>query len=73
MYSVQFIISISVPLFHVIGYSRGECYFNTKGSCEYMGQTYEIGERWLTEDCYQCVCMSPFGVGCCDHGYNPVD
>lgn len=31
-----------------------------------MGQVYGIGESWITSDCYQCVCMEPFGVGCCD-------
>lgn len=36
------------------------------GSCEYMGQVYGIGESWMTKDCYQCVCMDPFGVSCCD-------
>ncbi|XP_054639238.1 prostate-associated microseminoprotein-like [Dunckerocampus dactyliophorus] len=54
-------------------YNSGECFFNTKGSCEYMGQVYGIGESWTTTDCYQCVCMEPFGVGCCDHGSKPVD
>ncbi|KAK5892359.1 hypothetical protein CesoFtcFv8_012744 [Champsocephalus esox] len=54
-------------------YNSGECFFNTKGSCEHMGQMYGIGESWITSDCYQCVCMEPFGVGCCDHGPQPVD
>ena len=36
------------------------------GSCEHKGQVYGIGESWMTSDCYQCVCMEPFGVGCCD-------
>uniref|UniRef100_A0A667Z1Q9 Si:ch1073-70f20.1 n=1 Tax=Myripristis murdjan TaxID=586833 RepID=A0A667Z1Q9_9TELE len=42
-------------------------------TCEYMGQVYGIGESWITKDCYQCVCMEPFGVGCCDYGSQPVD
>uniref|UniRef100_A0A3Q4GFH9 Prostate-associated microseminoprotein-like n=1 Tax=Neolamprologus brichardi TaxID=32507 RepID=A0A3Q4GFH9_NEOBR len=42
-------------------------------TCEHMGQMYGIGESWITSDCYQCVCMEPFGVGCCDHGSQPVD
>uniref|UniRef100_A0A3Q0RPW2 Uncharacterized protein n=1 Tax=Amphilophus citrinellus TaxID=61819 RepID=A0A3Q0RPW2_AMPCI len=46
-------LSASVPCFSV--YSSGECFFNTKGSCEYMGQVYGIGESWITSDCYQCV------------------
>ncbi|XP_059422980.1 prostate-associated microseminoprotein-like isoform X2 [Carassius carassius] len=50
----------------------GECTFNTKGTCEYEGQVFGIGESWITKDCYQCVCMEPFGVGCCDHSL-PVD
>ncbi|KAI3361039.1 hypothetical protein L3Q82_013236 [Scortum barcoo] len=58
------LLSISVPCFSV--YNSGECFFNTKGSCEHMGQVYSIGESWITSDCYQCVCMEPFGVGCCD-------
>lgn len=31
-----------------------------------MGEVYGIGDSWITSDCYQCVCMEPFGVGCCD-------
>ncbi|CDQ85711.1 unnamed protein product [Oncorhynchus mykiss] len=54
-------------------YNSGECYFDTKGACENMGQVYGRGESWMTKDCYQCVCMDPFGVGCCDHGSQPVD
>ncbi|XP_033837496.2 prostate-associated microseminoprotein [Periophthalmus magnuspinnatus] len=27
----------------------------------------------MTSDCLQCICMEPFGVGCCDHGSKPVD
>ncbi|RVE62697.1 hypothetical protein OJAV_G00159500 [Oryzias javanicus] len=61
----------SVPCFSL--YKSGECFFNTKGSCEHKGQVYEIGEKWITNDCYQCVCMEPFGVGCCDQGSAPVD
>ncbi|XP_068178895.1 prostate-associated microseminoprotein [Antennarius striatus] len=57
----------------ISAYNGGECFFNTKGSCEYMGQLYEIGESWTTSDCYRCVCMEPFGVGCCDQRSNPVD
>ncbi|KAM6994296.1 prostate-associated microseminoprotein-like [Tautogolabrus adspersus] len=64
-------LSASVPCFSV--YNSGECFFNTKGSCEHMGKVYDIGESWLTSDCYQCVCMEPFGVGCCDHESKPVD
>ncbi|XP_077060989.1 prostate-associated microseminoprotein-like [Siphateles boraxobius] len=51
----------------------GECTFNTKGSCEYQGQVFGIGESWITKDCYQCVCMEPIGVGCCDYNSQPVD
>uniref|UniRef100_A0A3Q3D879 Prostate-associated microseminoprotein-like n=1 Tax=Hippocampus comes TaxID=109280 RepID=A0A3Q3D879_HIPCM len=64
------LLSASVPLFSL--HTSGECFFNTKGSCEYLGQVYGIGQRWITADCYQCVCMEPFGVGCCDHS-KPVD
>ncbi|KAK2903340.1 hypothetical protein Q8A67_008053 [Cirrhinus molitorella] len=53
--------------------NRGECTFNTKATCEYQGQVFGIGESWITKDCYQCVCMEPFGVGCCDHNSLPVD
>uniref|UniRef100_A0A3B4T9V6 Si:ch1073-70f20.1 n=1 Tax=Seriola dumerili TaxID=41447 RepID=A0A3B4T9V6_SERDU len=56
------VLSGSVPCFSV--YNR---------SCEHMGHVYGIGESWITSDCYQCVCMEPFGVGCCDHGSKPVD
>ncbi|XP_041843451.1 prostate-associated microseminoprotein [Melanotaenia boesemani] len=65
------LLRTSLPCFSV--YNSGECFFNTKGSCEHLGQIYGIGESWMTSDCYQCVCMEPFGVGCCDHGYKPVD
>ncbi|XP_070299920.1 prostate-associated microseminoprotein [Salvelinus sp. IW2-2015] len=68
--ALVFILSVTMPCLSV--YNSGECYFNTKGSCEYMGQVYGIGESWMTKDCYQCVCMDPFGVGCCDHGSQPV-
>ncbi|XP_028834019.1 prostate-associated microseminoprotein-like isoform X2 [Denticeps clupeoides] len=66
-----FLASMVASCFSV--YNSGECYFNTKGSCEYQGQVYGIGESWMTKDCYQCVCMEPFGVGCCDHSSQPVD
>ena len=36
------------------------------GSCEYQGKVYGIGESWINTDCYQCICMEPFGVGCCE-------
>uniref|UniRef100_A0A8C9SC59 Si:ch1073-70f20.1 n=1 Tax=Scleropages formosus TaxID=113540 RepID=A0A8C9SC59_SCLFO len=42
-------------------------------SCEHHGQLFGIGESWTTEDCYQCICMEPFGVGCCDPSPRPVD
>ncbi|XP_062393766.1 prostate-associated microseminoprotein [Sardina pilchardus] len=66
-----FLVSVLTPCFSV--YRGGECYFNTKGICEYQGQAYGIGESWVTTDCYQCVCMEPFGVGCCEHASQPVD
>ncbi|XP_076863838.1 prostate-associated microseminoprotein-like [Brachyhypopomus gauderio] len=53
--------------------SSGECYFNVKATCEHNGQQYDIGESWLNDDCFQCVCFEPFGVGCCEHGKQPVD
>ncbi|XP_048882054.1 prostate-associated microseminoprotein [Brienomyrus brachyistius] len=54
-------------------YSSGECYFNTKASCEYRGQVFRMGESWTNKECYLCVCMEPFGVGCCDQDAQPVD
>ncbi|XP_062279392.1 prostate-associated microseminoprotein [Scomber scombrus] len=69
--ALLFVLSASVPCLSV--YNSGECFFNTKGSCEHMGEVYGIGESWITSDCYQCVCMEPFGVGCCDHGSKPMD
>ncbi|XP_041707744.1 prostate-associated microseminoprotein-like [Coregonus clupeaformis] len=69
--ALVFILSVNMPCLSV--YNSGECYFDTKGSCEYMGQVYGIGESWMTKNCYQCVCMEPFGVGCCDHGSQIVD
>ncbi|XP_015461398.1 prostate-associated microseminoprotein isoform X2 [Astyanax mexicanus] len=65
-----FLLSAVAPSLAV--YGGGECTFNTKGTCEYQGQVYGIGESWITKDCYNCVCMEPFGVGCCDHP-EPVD
>uniref|UniRef100_A0A8C6LNT0 Si:ch1073-70f20.1 n=1 Tax=Nothobranchius furzeri TaxID=105023 RepID=A0A8C6LNT0_NOTFU len=41
--------------------------------CEHLGQVHRIGESWMTSDCLQCVCMEPFGVGCCDLVSKPVD
>uniref|UniRef100_V9LIB8 Prostate-associated microseminoprotein-like protein n=1 Tax=Callorhinchus milii TaxID=7868 RepID=V9LIB8_CALMI len=54
--------------------SRGhtECFFDGKASCEHEGQSFEIGESWTTQDCYQCLCL-PFGVGCCNDLQPPVD
>ncbi|KAK7886799.1 hypothetical protein WMY93_026420 [Mugilogobius chulae] len=65
------ILSFSLPGFCVS--NSGECFFNTKASCEHMGKSFEMGESWITSDCLQCVCMEPFGVGCCDLGSKPVD
>ncbi|KAJ8398512.1 hypothetical protein AAFF_G00427670 [Aldrovandia affinis] len=47
-------------------YSSGECYFNTKANCEYRGEVFEMRDSWMTKDCYQCICMEPFDVGCCE-------
>ncbi|XP_018592256.1 prostate-associated microseminoprotein [Scleropages formosus] len=66
-----YMLSIGLSCFSV--YSSGECYFNAKASCEHHGQLFGIGESWTTEDCYQCICMEPFGVGCCDPSPRPVD
>uniref|UniRef100_A0A3B4BDW9 Uncharacterized protein n=1 Tax=Periophthalmus magnuspinnatus TaxID=409849 RepID=A0A3B4BDW9_9GOBI len=52
---------------------RHPAVFYLLGSCEYMGQRFNMGESWMTSDCLQCICMEPFGVGCCDHGSKPVD
>ncbi|XP_061677348.1 prostate-associated microseminoprotein-like [Syngnathoides biaculeatus] len=65
------LLSTRVPSFPL--HTSGECFFNTKCICEYLGQVYDVGERWITSDCYQCVCLEPFGVGCCDHPSKPVD
>ncbi|KAJ8335064.1 hypothetical protein SKAU_G00407030 [Synaphobranchus kaupii] len=54
-------------------YTSGECYFNAKAKCEHQEQVFGMGESWVTEECYQCVCLEPFGVGCCEHGAQPVD
>ncbi|KAK9957849.1 hypothetical protein ABG768_012053 [Culter alburnus] len=53
--------------------SSGECYFNAKASCEHKGRVFDIGEAWLNDECFQCVCFEPFGVGCCELGRQPVD
>ncbi|XP_073678632.1 prostate-associated microseminoprotein [Garra rufa] len=53
--------------------SSGECYFNAKASCEHNGRVFDIGEAWINDECFQCVCFEPFGVGCCEHGKQPVD
>ncbi|XP_063055908.1 prostate-associated microseminoprotein [Engraulis encrasicolus] len=66
-----FLISVLTPCLCV--YRGGECNFDTKASCEYQGKAFGIGESWITSDCYQCVCMEPFGVGCCEHSSQPVD
>ncbi|XP_051901664.1 prostate-associated microseminoprotein-like [Pristis pectinata] len=51
----------------------GECFFNAKATCGHRGVELQTGDTWVTEDCYQCVCLSPFGVGCCDSIQQPVD
>ncbi|XP_028649213.2 prostate-associated microseminoprotein [Erpetoichthys calabaricus] len=66
-----FLISMLLPC--LATYTSGECYFNAKGTCEYKSQVFGFGETWLTKDCYQCICLKPFGVGCCDDGQQPVD
>ncbi|XP_030644473.1 prostate-associated microseminoprotein-like [Chanos chanos] len=65
-------MSVFLPYGRCI-YGRGECYFNGKASCEYQNQLFNIGESWVTEDCFQCVCLEPFGVGCCENGPQLVD
>uniref|UniRef100_A0A4W4GKE9 Microseminoprotein, prostate associated 2 n=1 Tax=Electrophorus electricus TaxID=8005 RepID=A0A4W4GKE9_ELEEL len=42
-------------------------------TCEHNGQRFDIGESWLNDQCFQCVCFEPVGVGCCEHGKQPVD
>ncbi|XP_067878970.1 prostate-associated microseminoprotein-like [Heterodontus francisci] len=54
-------------------HSSGECFFNGKATCEHKGLWLEIGDTWINEDCYQCICLNPFGVGCCDNLQQPVD
>ncbi|XP_062897917.1 prostate-associated microseminoprotein-like [Mobula hypostoma] len=51
----------------------GECFFNAKATCEHGGVRLEIGDTWVNDQCYQCVCLDPFGVGCCDNAQQPVD
>ncbi|MEE6522555.1 hypothetical protein FKM82_021151, partial [Ascaphus truei] len=43
------------------------------GVCEHEGILYSIAETWETRDCYQCICLKPLGVGCCDNTLRPVD
>lgn len=67
----NFVINFSkIPLINVSNrgnqFSYGDPILKFPGSCEHLGQVYEIGETWMTSDCFQCVCMEPFGVGCCD-------
>uniref|UniRef100_A0A672PMN1 Prostate-associated microseminoprotein-like n=2 Tax=Sinocyclocheilus grahami TaxID=75366 RepID=A0A672PMN1_SINGR len=54
-------------------FSSGECYFNAKASCEHNGHVFDIGEAWINDECFQCVCFEPFGVGCCEQEKQPVD
>ncbi|XP_064204612.1 prostate-associated microseminoprotein isoform X2 [Anguilla rostrata] len=54
-------------------YTGGECYFNAKAKCEHQDRVFGMGESWLTAECDQCVCLEPFGVGCCELGSQPVD
>ncbi|XP_067831937.1 uncharacterized protein [Heptranchias perlo] len=42
-------------------------------TCEHKGLRLEIGDTWINKDCYQCICLNPFGVGCCDNVQQPVD
>ncbi|XP_043934957.1 prostate-associated microseminoprotein-like isoform X2 [Protopterus annectens] len=59
-------------VFSLLVCCQGECFFDAKGTCKHNGQLYGIGETWLRKDCYECTCLSPFGVGCCDV-LQPVD
>ncbi|XP_049332300.1 prostate-associated microseminoprotein [Astyanax mexicanus] len=65
------LLSLLPPCYSV--YSSGECYFNAKATCEHKGKLFDIGESWLNDECFQCVCFEPIGVGCCEHGKQPVD
>ncbi|XP_058863776.1 prostate-associated microseminoprotein-like [Acipenser ruthenus] len=67
------LLLLSAVLYPWAADASGECYFNSKASCEHKGQVFGIGETWLTKECYQCICLNPFGVGCCDDGQQPVD
>ncbi|KAJ1080741.1 hypothetical protein NDU88_000935 [Pleurodeles waltl] len=51
----------------------GDCFFDAKGTCQHQGREYGLGETWMTKECYQCICLNPFGVGCCDDIQQPVD
>ncbi|XP_054989657.1 prostate-associated microseminoprotein isoform X1 [Sorex araneus] len=41
--------------------------------CHYEGKYYSLGESWLRGDCFQCTCLHPVGVGCCDTSQHPID
>ncbi|KAL4646693.1 Prostate-associated microseminoprotein-like [Arapaima gigas] len=66
-------VMLSAVMPRLSAFSSGECYFNAKASCEHHGQLFGAGDSWTTKDCYQCICMEPFGVGCCDSSPQPFD
>ncbi|XP_048381590.1 prostate-associated microseminoprotein-like isoform X2 [Stegostoma tigrinum] len=66
-------LCLALVLFPQATHTAGECFFNGKATCEHKGVRLETGDIWINEDCYQCICLNPFGVGCCDKVSQPVD
>lgn len=34
--------------------------------CVFEGRHYSLGETWVDNNCMQCTCLHPVGVGCCE-------
>lgn len=34
--------------------------------CVFDGRNYSLGDSWMDDDCLQCTCLHPVGVGCCE-------
>ncbi|XP_028916041.1 prostate-associated microseminoprotein [Ornithorhynchus anatinus] len=50
-----------------------KCYFQAQAPCHHEGKRFTLGESWLRTDCFQCTCLHPVGVGCCDTSQHLID
>ncbi|XP_059845537.1 prostate-associated microseminoprotein [Hypanus sabinus] len=64
---LSLLLTLLIPEF------QAECYWRTTGACKYGKYKYKVGEMWKTIDCYQCSCIAPTQIICCDMVNYTVD